>query len=341
MDKYKKILIVQTAFLGDVILITPLIRAVHELIPAALIDVLIIPQTVGALKNNPHLHQVLTFDKRKNKILAFWKILKILRKNRYDLAITPHSSSTTAYLLRLAGISERLGFDRWHASKHLTLKAPHYDDRGWHKIQKNLHLLSVFTEREFSMQTELFPSREDKLQALQWLSEIKYPEKPIIALAPGSVWNTKRWPEEYYAELCRLISKHEVNLIFIGGPEEKDICDRVIQSAGITGLNFAGRTKILESAALIELCDLLICNDSGAMHIANAMKTDVMAFFGPTVPSIGYYPYREKDFIFELDMDCRPCSSHGGKKCPLKHHNCMRKINPELVYDAVKTKFSL
>jgi len=98
--------------------------------------------------------------------------------------------------------------------------------------------------------------------------------------------------------------------------------------------------SILESAAVVGLCDLMICNDSGALHMANAMKTDVFAFFGPTVQSIGYFPFRETDFVFELNMECRPCSSHGGRKCPLGHHLCVKDISPETVFDKVVERFS-
>ena len=137
---FKNILIVQTAFLGDVILITPLIRALKEIFPEADIDTLVIPETYGVLKNNPYLRTIITFDKRSNKLKAFIKTLKLLKQIKYDLAITPHSSITTAFLLRLAGIPERLGFDRWNAARILTLKVVHFDNLGWHKIQKELHL---------------------------------------------------------------------------------------------------------------------------------------------------------------------------------------------------------
>jgi heptosyltransferase-2 len=341
MKTYKNILVVQTAFLGDVIIITPLIRALNELMPKAKIDTLQIPQTVGALKNNPYINQIITFDKRKNKFSAFWSTLKKLRKNQYDLAVTPHSSTTTALLLKLAGIPERLGFDRWHAARYLTMKVPHYDDRGWHKIQKELHLLSVFTDQTFSMQTELFPDENQIKWAKNEVLKLSFPDKPAISIAPGSVWNTKKWPDTHYIELCRMLSKMQINIIFIGGADEKELCERIINESGINAKNYAGETNILQSAALIGQCRLMICNDSGALHIANAMKTDVYAFFGPTVQNIGYYPYRENDHVFEIEMDCRPCGSHGGDKCPLGHHKCMIDISPKIVFDAICKRLSL
>ena len=337
MNPYKKILVIQTAFLGDVILITPLIRAVHDLFPNAQIDALVLPQTASILTNNPYLSNIIKFDKRGNKWISFFRTVKMIRNTKYDLAISPHSSVTTAYLMLLGGINERLGFDRWHAAKYLTLKVPHLE--GIHKIKKNLHLLSVFTEQEFDMQSEIFPDAGQLNKYRLVVKEIVSRGNRVIALAPGSVWNTKRWPEEHYTVLSRLLSKSGYRLLFIGGPEESELCTRIIRDAGINAENFAGKTTPLDSAALLTYCDLLICNDSGAMHIANAVKTDIVAFFGPTVQSIGYYPFRNTDIVMELDMDCRPCGSHGGNACPLGHHNCMKHITPQAVLEIVNRKF--
>ncbi len=333
-----KILIIQTAFIGDVILITPLIRAVGQLFPSALIDVLVIPQSSAVLENNPHVRHILLFDKRKNKLTAFFKTLRQIRKNKYDLAISPHSSLTSAYLMLLGGIKARLGFDRWHASKYLTMKVPH--KKGIHKIRKNLHLLSVFGENQYDMQTELFPASDTIKKYAALPEQMPYSGRPVIAIAPGSIWNTKRWPVTYYSELTKTLERERFNLIFIGSPDEEVLCRRIINDAQSRAINFAGKSTIPESAAIINQCDLLICNDSGAMHIANAMQTDVFVFFGPTVKFIGYYPFREKDRVFELDLNCRPCGKHGGDACPLGHFKCMLNIKPQTVMKAIREKFA-
>ena len=146
-NEKNKILIVQTAFIGDVILITPLIKAVRELYPSAELDVMVIPQTAGVLKNNPNIDKIILFDKRENKVLSFIKTLLQLRKNKYNIAITPHSSMTTALLLYYAGIPMRIGFDRWKAAKYLTHKVPH--PKGIHKTKKNLSLLTILSDKKF------------------------------------------------------------------------------------------------------------------------------------------------------------------------------------------------
>ncbi len=330
-----KIIIIQTAYLGDVILITPLIRATRELYPHAQIDVMVIPQTASALRNNPHLNNIIEFDKRRNKLASFVKTLRKLRKEKYDIAITPHSSMTTALLIYYAGIPMRIGFNRWRAAKYLTHKVPHL--KGVHKSVKNLELLSVLTDKKFPNQTELFPSEEDYRKTEKSLADLKARAKKIIAIAPGSVWFTKRWPAEYYAELSQKLTERGYGVALIGSAEERKLCEEVMPRD--MAINLAGELSVLQSAAAIAQCDLTICNDSGVLHISNAMQTDVFAFFGPTVQTIGYFPFRENDFVFEREMDCRPCGSHGGKACPLGHHDCMRKIYPDEVLRKVIEKF--
>lgn len=339
MTNFKKILIVHTAFLGDVVLITPLIRETNNIFPSAMIDTLVIPQTKGVLLNNPHLRKIITFDKRNNKLKAFVQTVNKLRKQNYDLAILPHSSVTTIFLMLLSGIPRRIGFDRGIAANFLTMKVPYVNGENWHVTKKNLHLLSVFSRKEFNLQTEMYPSESDRKTAVSYLSQFTQTNQSVITIAPGSVHNTKKWPEKHYIELTRMLGEAGYNLIFIGSKSEFILCESIIESAGVKALNLAGATSILESAAIIQKSNLMVCNDSGAMHIANAVQTDVIAFFGPTVPAFGFFPFRKMDHIFELDMNCRPCGNHGGKKCPLDHHHCMQNILPFHVFNHIQKKF--
>lgn len=335
-----RILIIQTAFLGDVILVTPLVRATRALFPEARIDVLVIPETAPVFATNPHVSSVLTFDKRNNKILAFVKTLREIRRARYDLAISPHSSLTTAYLMRLGGIPERVGFDRWKASRFLTSKVPHL--KGVHKAVKNLHLLSVFSDREFDFETEVFPDRAMVERAVNIKKALPRPGRPVIAVFPGSIWFTKRWPEEHFTVLVRELGHLGFNLILGGSSSEKDLCARIAEDSGVRAVNIAGETDPLESAAVIEQCDLVICNDSAPVHLADAVKTDVFAIAGPTdMRAMGYFPFRAEDMIFEVDLDCRPCGSHGAKRCPQRHHRCMRDLEPGVILEAVLKRFPI
>ncbi len=330
-----KILIIHTAFLGDVILITPLIRATKILFPNSEIDVLVIPQTQDVLKQNPHINEILVFDKRKHKIVNFIKTLSILRKKHYDIALLPHSSMTTSFLVFFSHIKTRVGFKRWLSSLLLTHRVQFR--KQVHRIQKNLDLLTPFSTEVFDIQTELFPDADDFEKADILLSGLDQAKKKI-AFAPGSVWHTKRWLETYYQELAKNLTEAGFSIILVGSPEEMDLCDRIKPESD--AINIAGHTTVLESAAILQKCDLLISNDCGAVHIANAMKTDVFAIFGPTVKQYGFFPNRERDIVFEVNIPCRPCSLHGGQKCPQGHHNCMKLIKPEEIFQKIKIFFS-
>lgn len=337
MKKIKKVLVIQTAFIGDIILVTPLIAAVKKTFPNSLVDVMVIPQVANILVNNPNISSVILFDKRKNKIKAFLETCKVLKNNKYDLVLSPHSSITTALLMYLSNIPIRIGFARWAAQWFLTHKLTHLKNRL--KIKKNLHLLSPFTNEEFSIQTQLFPSKEMFENADKLLYEVKQNSKKIIVIAPGSNWFTKRWPQSYYKDLVNKLNRKNYAIVFIGSKEEAKICEEIKPENNF--INLAGKLSLLESAAVISKCDLIICNDSGAMHLANAVKTDVFVFFGPTVKRIGYFPIRKNDFVFEVNLDCRPCSSHGTNQCPLEHHDCMFNIKSESVLEKVNEKFGL
>lgn len=337
--EFRSIVIIQTAFLGDVILTTPLIRAAQELFPLADVDVIVIPETASVLKNNPYIHAVHTFDKRSDKSTAFLRMVRLLRNNQYDLGITPHKSMTTAQLLYWGKVKQRIGFAGNAASLLHTHRVPF--DVSKPQMKRCLDLLTVFTDRRFSALSEVFFDANIKEKAAALLKPFKqFPLK--IVLAPGSIWPTKRWPTEKFIELVKRLKRHHLLFLFIGSAEERVQCQQIINGSGVENVvNLAGSLNVLESAAVIAACDLMICNDSGAMHLANAVKTDVMAFFGPTVQQYGFAPFREDDRVFEIALDCRPCSLHGGEKCPKGHFKCMRDIKVEEVTRAVEKHLGL
>jgi len=331
--KLNRILIIQTAFLGDVILATPLVRALKQTLPGARLEVLLIPETRTILRHNPYISDILTFDKRKlrNKFFSLFRLILEIQKRQYDLAISVQSSLTSSLIMVLGGIPMRLGFSR---QKFLTHAVPH--PSGLHKIQKVLRLMEPLTDQKFDMQTELHWTAAEADRADQIITPLRERRTPIVGIAPGSIWYTKRWLKEYYAELVNLLEHEHIQSVLIGGAEDHRLCEFI--RAGSNAINLAGALSVLESAALIERLDLMVTNDSAPLHIANAVKTDVIAIFGPTVTDFGFYPFRKNDLVIEVELDCRPCSSHGGKKCPLKHHHCMKNILPERVFNAIIAK---
>ncbi|HLF19540.1 MAG TPA: glycosyltransferase family 9 protein, partial [Bacteroidota bacterium] len=206
-----------------------------------------------------------------------------------------------------------------------------------HEIDRNLSLLEgigrKFEGRELP---NLFPSSDDVKRIYEFLKDGNLrSEKGLIAIAPGTIWNTKRWLKERFAALSRMFLSKGYDIVLIGGPEDQILCGEIQKLAGGERIvNASGRLPLLQSAELLKRCCLLVSNDSAPMHLGVAMRTPVVAIFGATVPAFGFAPYGDHDVIVEtLGLPCRPCSIHGGEKCPISTFVCMNDITSERVYD--------
>ncbi len=319
----------QTAFLGDVVLSTPFVRALKEVFPEAAIDVLTIPETAIVYRHNPRIRNQLTFDKRKpgKRIPAFFSVVRQIRAQNYDLAVSIQTSFTSSLLMLLGGVPQRLGFPR---QKLLTMTIDL--EKGLPVVRRTLQLIRPFARDGFSIQTELFWDKEEEERVEALIGDRFRESLPGIAIAAGAVWATKRWPKEYYIELLKRLGAQAFNIGLVGGAEDSELCREIIDSAAVPALNLAGELSVLGSAAFIRRMDLIVCNDSAPLHLANAVQTDVIAIFGPTVKRFGFFPFRIDEKVLEVDLYCRPCSKHGGHHCPEKHFRCMREITPERVY---------
>lgn len=334
--KHKRILIIQTAFLGDVILSTSLIKALRQLFPDSVISFLLIPETEKVLENNPHLNEVLVYDKRKKRGMGgLLKIASEIRKREFDLAVIPHRSLRSAALAYLSRIPERIGFDRSAGAALLTRKVTYNPDV--HEVDRNVSLLSPFEVEVKDRSPGLFPSAEDFAGARKLLvdSGISQGDR-IVCVAPGSVWATKRWLPERFAQVSQLLIREaKAKVVFLGSEDDRVLCENIADSMTERPLSVAGRSDILQSAAMISLGKVLLSNDSAPVHIASAMRKPVVAIFGSTIPEFGFAPYQVDHKIVQRQMDCRPCGIHGKPECPEKHFRCMKDITTEEVFRAV------
>jgi heptosyltransferase-2 len=221
---YQKILVIQTAFLGDVILTTPLIRSLKKKYPEATIDILTIPQTAIVFRNNPHVNHIFTLEKRRwlKKIYSIIKLIFQIKKQNYDLAFSIQSSLTSSLLMFLADIPERFGFSR---QKLLTRSIPH--TKGLHKIQKILRLLELLTDEYFDMQTEIFWTENEEEKSNQIVSHYQKQQAFLVGIAPGSIWNTKRWLQASYTGLVAMLEQRNINVILIGGNGDYQLCQEI------------------------------------------------------------------------------------------------------------------
>ena len=323
----KKILIFHTAFIGDIVLSTPLIKNIKKLYPDSEVTYVTTPAGKAILSNNPHIKEIIAFDKRgKNKgIKGMFSLAEDLRKKKFDIAYIPHRYLRSSLICFLGKIPTRIGYNISEGKVFLNKKVAYRKDL--HEVDRLLELLETECQDK---KIELFPSEKDKKYIDNFLSDKIIENKKLIALAIGSKWNTKRWPIEYFNELIENLEKLEnIQLILVGGNEEKELSVKYSNKT----INAIGETSLLQLAELISRCELIVTNDSSPIHIASAFDTYIIAIFGATVKELGFYPWSEKSEVIENNnLSCRPCGLHGGNECPEKHFKCMLQIKPDLVY---------
>ena len=295
------------------------------------------------MENNPHLNEVIVYDKRgKNKgPKNFFKMVEKIKMKDFDLAIIPHRYLRSALLAYLARVPQRIGFDKSVGSFLFTKKVTYQSN--WHEVERNLHLLDDFSYDLLDGTPELFPSTEDYSYASQLLrdSGVKENDK-TVGIAPGSVWATKRWLPERFAEISDLLIKEAgAKVIFLGSNEDEELCSETANLMEEKPVILAGKTNVLQSAAIISKCKVILSNDSAPVHIASAMKKPVVAIFGSTIPEFGFAPYGEGNIVIEKKMECRPCGIHGKNRCPEKHFKCMTEITTKEVVQALLTRLSI
>ena len=332
-----EVLIIQTAFAGDLILTTPLIAATAQVIPEARIDVLCIPATAPLLAGNPAIRDVIVYDKRARKP-GLRRMARRLAETGYDIVLSPHRSLRSTLLARATRAAQRIGFDRAGASWMYTHRVPYREHV--HEVERDVDLLApLVDERPASPGVALYPSDADRQEARALVHAAG--GRPLLAIAPGSVWATKRWTVEGFIEVGRAFSSSHV-IVLIGGPQDTGICARIASSLPAAAvIDTSGRCSFLASAALIAEADCLVSNDSAPVHVASAMNTPVVEIYGATSPSFGFTPYGVPHRIVQReDLACKPCAIHGGERCPEKTFACMRELSAASVTEAVQSLLS-
>ena len=335
----KKILVIQTAFLGDVVLTTPLLGAIKDGFPKAGLSVLVVPRTKEILAGHPAVDEVLVYDKKGDHrgLRGLIRTARLLRSRGFDLCFLPHRSFRSAILAYLAGIPRRIGFGRSAGSLLYTDCVVR--DQARHEVDRNLSLLTPLkiepasAVRHLSVATD--PVAQDSVDRILKTEGIK-PGDCLIGMAPGSVWATKRWlPEGFAAVADALMDPYQARILLLGSREDETITKEIIARCRQKPVNLAGQ-PLSELVATLSRCRLLITNDNGAMHIGTALGVPIVAVFGSTSPSGGYGPYTKEAEIVEHTLPCRPCGLHGYRRCPLGHFKCMKEITPQEVVAAAE-----
>jgi heptosyltransferase-2 len=318
-------LVIQTSFLGDTVLTTPLIA---ELARRGPVDVVTTPASATLLANNPAIRSVIPYDKRgaDRGVRGFVGLTLRLRQFGNDEAFLALGSMRSAALALLSGASLRIGFQSSAGRRLYTDRVEYREDL--HHAARLLRLANPASSPSGSaIRPRLYPGISERAAVDRFLAlhdEHGEHDAPLVALAPASIWATKRWP--YYAELARELAAHAA-IVVVGSHEDAAIARDVCDAAGSRGINAAGAFTLLGSAELIRRCQVLVTNDSAPQHLASAMNTPTVTIFGPTVPAFGFGPLASDSATVGLDtLPCRPCDRHGPRRCPLGHWKCMREV---------------
>lgn len=313
-----KILIIQTAFTGDVILATPIIEKLHQFYPEATIDFLLKKGNEGLFTNHPILRKVLIFNKKEGKAKQIWGLIKQIRAEKYDYVINLHRFFSSGLITALSGAKHKFGFDKNPMSFCYTHKTTHIINENGnfvHEIDRNLALVQHITDN-VSIKPKLYPSAQD-------FEKVKINQE-YVCVAPASVWFTKQFPVHKWIELINIIPSN-IRVKLLGGPTDIELCNTI--KLGTTNTNvsvMAGKLNFLESAALIQNARMNFVNDSAPLHMASATNAAVAAIFCSTVSAFGFTPVSDNSFLIETteNLSCRPCGLHGKKACPLGHFKC-------------------
>ncbi len=319
--------------MGDVLLTTPLIRAIRERHPEARITFLTKTTFTSLVVDNPRIAEVIGYDPA-TSLRALAERLKAANfSHRLDL----HGNLRTRMLRFMVGGTWH-GYPKYRLARTwlIRTKRDRYRDRR-PVAERYFDAAEGLEVTPSGQPLEFFVRREAMEGAQRFLKERGLgQDRPLIAICPGAQHATKRWLLRHWQHLVTQLTTTGSDVIVLGGPAERQIGDDVAAAGVENAANAAGAFDFPGSAALLKLARRAVTGDTGLMHLATAVQTPVVALFGPTVRQFGFYPYGGRATVLERPLACRPCSAMGGSRCPLGHHRCLTDIRPDEVFDAIR-----
>ena len=332
----EKILIIQTAFLGDAVLTLPMIQKLKEMFIDSSLSVLCIPPTKEIFDHSPYVDEVIVYDKRdKQKSLSsFIKLIKLIRKNKFTRIYSPHRSFRTSMLVLFSGTGTTFGFDISSCSFIYRTRIKYFKSK--HEVARNLDLIGYDTSDE---KWKILPTVNIPVASEIKINQIveSIGDKTIVAVAPGSVWRTKIYPQDYFEEVIKYLVDKNIFVILIGGSDDEKLCRGIEEKFYVRVKSFAGKLSTVESVALLKKCALLISNDSAPTHLGMIADIPTITIYCSTIPEFGFFPYNQRSKSISLDgLECKPCGIHGHMECPIKTFACGNKLLPEVVISSVR-----
>jgi len=320
----KRVLVVQTAYLGDTVFTSALVASLSARWPTAAIELCVAPRGRDVALAMPAVSAVHVFDKRgtARRLAGLRRMAAVLRERNFDLAVLPHRSLRTALLARLARVPQRVGFAGTLPSLLYTSRVE-TSQRGF--LDREADLARHFGATPRPMRLRPRPEWMEAARAAVSAAA----DQPLAAICLGSEWETKIWPDERMGELVQTLRERGYRPVLLGGPRERPSA-REIASAS-DSIDTTGNS-IAEAVGILSLCALAVGGDTGLVHAARALGVPTVALFGPTTPEV--HQFGEREVAVSLNLACSPCSAHGSRRCPLGHHRCMRDLDAARVATA-------
>lgn len=321
---FNRILVIQTASIGDVILTTPVLEKLHAFFPEACIDLLIKRGYQDLFAAHPFIDTLLLWNKSHRKYRNFFHLLRQVRGKRYDLVVNLQRFAATGLLTSFSGAPVSIGFDKNPFSLLFSKRVKHKIGKkaaGWHEIHRNLALIAHLTDDKI-VNPKLYPSQLDYARMSQFKT------RQYICLAPASLWFTKQYPVEKWVDFVGQLDA-ATHVYLLGSAADAMLCNDIIKQSGHPNcFSFAGKLSLLESAALMRDAAMNYVNDSAPMHLASAVNAKTTAIYCSTIPAFGFGPLSDGAAVIQIDheLPCRPCGLHGLKACPEKHFKCAHEI---------------
>jgi len=326
-----RILAIRFSSIGDILLTTPLLRAVRARYPEAHLAFLTKEPFAPLLADNPRLNDLMTLGAGE----SLTHLADRIRARQYTHVLDLHGSLRTRGL-RLLVRARWSGYRNHRLAREILIRGKrNVYPRDIPVPERYFDAVRKLDVRPDGEPPEFYLDDKARAEARAWLGSGLGDAAPLVAVAPGAAHLTKRWPVEYWQDLVGRITARDFNVVVVGGPDDRAVAGEVARAGGTRAVNAAGSFGLQGTGAIIASSRLLVSGDTGVMHMATGVNTPVIALFGPTVRAFGFFPYSREAVVLERDLDCRPCTAWGTERCPLGHHRCLRDIAATEVEDVV------
>lgn len=326
LDAVRYLLVIRLSSVGDVLLTTPILRLLRQHCPRARIDFLVKAGYADLLRAHPCVDRLILYDEDQ----PWWQTLQTLRQTRYDIVLDLHRTLRSRLVYFGLSAAHKLAYNKRWGRRALLVRL------GWNTLRAMTPVPELYAAplRRLGITApvpalEMTLTPESRGVAREYLRQV-FPvglRSPVLAVAPGARWATKRWPVERFASVAEaLAASRGAAVVILGGQEDRQLAQELRHRLRMPVLDSTGQLSLMQTAALLQRCRLLLSNDSGLMHMATALQVPVVAVFGPTVQEFGFYPFRARARVVSAALACRPCSTKGSACCPRGHHQCMQQV---------------